>query len=425
MRFDDLIRVVLRNLNRIRVRTALTTGGVIIGVALIVVLLSISFGFEENLTEQLEGIGDIKQITVIRPMQGFMVGGGGRREETELLDDDAVKEIEKIDGVQAVVPSLSVSGYIEVGRYFTSLSITGIDPEKGENIGIEVEDGRFLRKNDKDVMVVGYKVADVFREKKTLKRIEEFDIQGKEAEIVVTRRNLEGEEETRSFRARIVGTVEEQGTQSDYSIYIPIRMAVDILEWQSLQPNIIKRQGYESLIVYAEDADLVNYITEKIGEMGYSAFSFKQIIESVGEVFSLLEIFLVGLGGIALMVAALGIINTMLMSILERTREIGIMKVIGASNTDVTRIFLMEALAIGFLGGIGGLSLGYVVAYIIDIGARIYIGQQGGTVTSLVVMPLWLIGFAMGFAMCVGLISGVYPARKAARLSPVEALRHE
>ena len=107
MRFDDLIRVVLRNLNRIRVRTALTTGGVIIGVALIVVLLSVSFGFEENLTEQLEGIGDIKQITVIRPMQGFMIGGGGRRQETELLDDDAVEEIEKIDGVQAVVPSLS------------------------------------------------------------------------------------------------------------------------------------------------------------------------------------------------------------------------------------------------------------------------------------------------------------------------------
>ncbi|MBU7017955.1 MAG: ABC transporter permease, partial [Theionarchaea archaeon] len=185
MRFDDLIRVVLRNLNRIRVRTALTTGGVIIGVALIVVLLSVSFGFEENLTEQLEGIGDIKQITVIRPMQGFMFGGGGRREETELLDDDAVKEIEKIEGVQAVVPSLSVSGYIEVGRYFTSLSITGIDPQKGENLGIDVEDGRFLRKNDRDVMVVGYKVADVFREKKTLKRIEEFDIQGKEAEIMV------------------------------------------------------------------------------------------------------------------------------------------------------------------------------------------------------------------------------------------------
>jgi putative ABC transport system permease protein len=425
VRFDDLIRVVLRNLNRIRVRTALTTAGVIIGVALIVVLLSISFGFEENLTEQLEGIGDIKQITVIRPMQGAMFGAGGRQEETELLDDDAVKEIEKIEGVQAVVPSISVSGYIEVGRYFTSLSITGIDPEKGENLGIKVEDGRFLRKNDKNVMVVGYKVADVFREKKTLKRVEEFDIQGKEAEIVITRRNLEGEEETRSFRARIVGTMEEQGTQSDYSIYIPIGMAVDILEWQSFQPNIIKRQGYESLIVYAEDADTVNDIAEKIREMGYSAFSFKQIIESVGEVFALLEIFLVGLGGIALMVAALGIINTMLMSILERTREIGIMKVIGASNTDVTKIFLMEALAIGFLGGIGGMTLGYVVAQIIDIGARIYISQQGGTVTSLVVMPLWLIGFAMGFAMSVGLISGVYPARKAARLSPVEALRHE
>jgi putative ABC transport system permease protein len=113
------------------------------------------------------------------------------------------------------------------------------------------------------------------------------------------------------------------------------------------------------------------------------------------------------------------------MSILERTREIGIMKVIGASNTDVTRIFLMEALGIGLLGGIGGVVLGFVMAYLIDIVLQVYVTQQGGVAQSIMVMPLWLVGFAMGFAMLVGLISGVYPARKAARLSPVEALRHE
>jgi putative ABC transport system permease protein len=113
------------------------------------------------------------------------------------------------------------------------------------------------------------------------------------------------------------------------------------------------------------------------------------------------------------------------MSILERTREIGIMKVIGASNTDVIRIFLMEALGIGFMGGIGGVALGYVVAHIIDTVVRLYVSQQGNVSESLVVLPLWLVGFAIGFAMLVGLISGVYPARKAAQLSPVEALRHE
>ncbi len=416
--------MVLRNLNRVRTRTALTTTGVVIGVAAIVTLLSISFGFQQSITAQLENIGDIKEITVIKPMGDFGMGAPGR-EETKILDEDAVEEIGKIDGVQAVVPSLSVSGTLELGRYLTSLSITGIDPEDGENLQIITEKGRFLRKKDTDVMVVGYKVAEVFREKKTLKKVEGLDIFGKKAEIVVKRRNMEGEEETRYFRVKIIGIIEEQGTQADYDVYIPLDMATNIKEWQNMQPSILKREGYESLIVKAQDADKVNDITTKILEMGYLAFSFKQIIESLNSVFTILEIVLLGIGAIALIVAALGIINTMLMSIMERTREIGIMKVVGASNTDVTRIFLVEALTIGLLGGIGGVILGVLVANGIDIIARVYVSQQGGNVESIVVMPFWLILFAVGFAMMVGLISGVYPARKAAQLSPVEALRYQ
>ena len=409
-------------MNRIRVRTVLTTVGVAIGVACIVVLLSIAFGFQKNITEQLEGIGDIKQVNVFQPMQGF---GMGLHEETKILDEDAVKEIQNLEGVQAVVPSMSVSGTLEIGRYITALSATGIGTEQGEDLQIEVSDGRFLRKNDRDVMVVGYKVSEVFREKRTLKKVENLDILGKKAEIVVKRRNLEGEEETKSFRVRIIGIIEEQGTQSDYSVYIPLEMAVDIKEWQTIQPNILKRQGYESLIVTAEDAGVVNDITTQITEMGYFAFSFKQIIESLNQVFLILEIVLLAVGAVALIVAAIMIINVMLMSIMERTREIGIMKVIGASNRDVIRIFLMEALGIGFLGGILGIILAFVVAHLIDIILQVYITQQGGTAQSIVVMPVWLVVFAVVFAMFVGLVSGVYPARKAAGLSPVEALRHE
>ena len=422
MRFDDLVRVVLRNLNRIRVRTALTTTGVIIGTAAIVVLLSVAFGFEESITGELEGIGDLKEINVLRPMQSSIMRMQG---ETEVLDDEAVEKIEAIEGVQAVVPSVSVSGTLEVGRYITMLTLTGIDPERGESLEINVVEGRFLRRNDRDVMVVGYKVADVFMEKKTFKRVEELDILGKKAEVILTRKDLEGTDEKRTFRTRVIGIVEEQGTQADYSVYIPLELAVDMLEWESLQSHIIRRYGYETIIVKVQDADQVTSITEEITDLGYLAFSFKQIIEGIGQVFTLVEILLLGIGAIALIVAALGIINTMLMSILERTREIGIMKVIGASNSDVTRIFLMEALTIGFIGGIGGVLLAYIANRLIDILSQMYMSQQGGTPVSIVSMPLWLAGFAIGFAMTIGLIAGVYPARKAARLSPVEALRHE
>lgn len=427
MRFDDLVRIVFRNLNRVRVRTLLTTLGVIIGVAAIVTLLSVALGFQESITGQLEGIGDVNQITVMRPRfgPGMVRGGGGvAQSERKLLDDEAIEEIETIEGVQTVIPSLSVNGTIEIGRYQATSNLTGIDPGKISTLGIVMKDGRLLRKNDRDAIIVGFSVNDTFREKKTKKLVENMDILGKKAEIVLTRLDDEGNEETKSFNVRIVGVIEEKGTESDYEIYIPLELAVEIREWTEDQPNILKEEGYDRLIVRAADSSMVEDLTTKIEELGYQAFSFKEMVTSMNQVFTILEIVLLGIGAIALIVAALGIINTMLMSILERTREIGIMKVVGASNADVTRIFLMEALGIGLLGGIGGVGLGFVVSQVIDVIAGMYMGQEG-TSQSLVSMPLWLIGFAIGFAMLVGLISGVYPAKKAAELSPVEALQHQ
>ena len=428
MRPDDLVRIVLRNLDRIRVRTFLTTLGVIIGVAAIVTLLSVALGFERSITGQLEDIAAANQITVMRPRFGpgmFRGGGGVARSEELLLDDEAVEDIEALEGVKGVIPALSVGGTIEVGRYTTTSNFTGIDPRKESLLDITLADGRFLRDNEDEVMVVGYGVDDEFWEKKTQKLVENLDILGKKAEIIVRRLDDEGNEETKSFQVKIIGIMAEEGTQSDTNIYIPMELAIKIIEWTEDQPNIFKEEGYDRLTVIAEDSSVVSSVTEKIEELGYQAFSFRETVESLNQVFVILQIVLLGIGAIALIVAALGIINTMLMSIMERTREIGIMKVIGASNGDVTRIFLMEALAIGFLGGVGGVGLGVVVSFIIDTVAGMFLVQEGTTMQSIVYMPLWLIGFAIGFAMLVGLVSGVYPARKAAALSPVEALRYQ
>jgi putative ABC transport system permease protein len=255
--------------------------------------------------------------------------------------------------------------------------------------------------------------------------VENLGILGKNAEITVQRTTDEGEEEFKSFRVRIIGIMAEKGTESDYQIYMPLDLAIQIEEWTSQVSNIVKEDGYDRLIVEATDSSVVTNLTQQITDLGYQAFSFKQIIDSMNQVFVILQIVLLGIGAISLLVAALGITNTMMMSIMERTREIGIMKVIGASNSDVTRIFLMEALSIGLLGGVGGVTLGYVVSKIVDMIAGMYMSGQGATVQSISVVPLWLVLFAIGFAMLVGLVSGVYPAGKAARLSPVEALRHD
>jgi putative ABC transport system permease protein len=131
------------------------------------------------------------------------------------------------------------------------------------------------------------------------------------------------------------------------------------------------------------------------------------------------------IGSIALAVSSLGIVNTMVMSILERTREIGIMKAIGASDNDIRRIFLIEAAVIGFIGGLIGIALGWLVGRAINIGANIYIRNQGGTPGTFFSMPLWLIASALGFSIALSLIAGSYPASRAARLDPIQALRHD
>jgi putative ABC transport system permease protein len=166
-------------------------------------------------------------------------------------------------------------------------------------------------------------------------------------------------------------------------------------------------------------------VEDKIKAMGYGAFALNDLLRSAKTGFIVLDIVLSLIGSIALVVSSLGIVNTMVMSILERTREIGIMKAIGGSDGDIRRIFLIEAAAIGLLGGMAGVVLGWVVGRGINFGANVVIRNQGGTPGNLFSLPFWLIGGAIGFSIVVSLIAGSYPASRAAKLDPIQALRHD
>jgi putative ABC transport system permease protein len=174
-----------------------------------------------------------------------------------------------------------------------------------------------------------------------------------------------------------------------------------------------------------KSAQATQDVEDQIKKMGYSAFSLNDALQGAKRGFIILDIVLSLIGSIALAVSALGIMNTMVMSILERTREIGIMKAIGGSDGDIRRIFLIEASAIGFFGGVTGVALGWLVGRIINFGANVYIQQQGGTAGSLFSLPVWLIGGAIGFSIAISLLAGTYPAARAARLDPIQALRHD
>ena len=159
--------------------------------------------------------------------------------------------------------------------------------------------------------------------------------------------------------------------------------------------------------------------------MGYTALSVSDALRGARNAFIILDIVLSLIGSIALAVSSLGIVNTMVMSILERTREIGIMKAVGAGNDDVRRIFLIEASVIGLLGGLLGIALGWLVGRVVNFGANLYIQSQGGTPGTLFSLPVWLVASAIAFSIVVSLIAGSYPASRAARLDPIEALRHD
>lgn len=419
----DIFKIVFRNLRRAMFRTVLTTMGVVIGTAAIISMVSIGIGMQQSLTEQLESFGDVTVINVFSP-QG---GRGPRAEETKLLDDDAIKEFEKIDGVVAATPLTGFNGEIAVGRYSSNLLILGIDAKKAKLFGFNVVEGRDFSRTDKNVMLVGYKVPESFYVSGE-KYDGRLDLTGKRATIVLERFNEDGKKEKRNQRIKIIGLVEEKGTDEDYNVYMPLETVVDLISWRyNLNYKAyLRSNGYSQVWVKVENPEIVLEVQNKINNMGYRAFSLKQLIEIMGNTFAIIQAILGGIGAIALIVAALGIINTMIMSIYERTKEIGIMKTVGGSNRDVMNIFLVEASVIGFMGGVGGIILGHVVSFVIDKVASMYLSQGGAQQQiNITIIPFWLVAVSLVFAVFVGLVAGMYPARRAAKLSPIESLRHE
>jgi putative ABC transport system permease protein len=191
------------------------------------------------------------------------------------------------------------------------------------------------------------------------------------------------------------------------------------------EPDFSNAPAYPSLSVRVKSPDRVELVQDAIRKMGFSTYSILDATRSLQRFFAVLDLFLGIFGSLALAVAALGIVNTLVMAILERRREIGIMKAIGASDSDVKRLFLAEAAVMGLVGGMLGVALGWVIGRLINAGANFYLHRQNMPSENLWAVPWWLVAGAIAFAIVISMISGLYPAARAARLDPVQALRYE
>jgi putative ABC transport system permease protein len=437
----DLFTLIIDNLGRRKARVALTAVGVIIGTAAVVVLVSLAIGLQKNATQQLYGIGDLTQIQVYPNYQvmgqGVVYSGkGGGSEVTPvqtLITNDTITQLSAIPGVALVIPRDYIQGsaILNYNHLETYTSIIGIGAQDLSFLGVDLQGGEYSL--NPGTAVIGSMVSSTFYNPQ-LRPGQEMpappDLLGQTIKLVLLKYDQEGNEIRRSVPLRIVGLLQESKGESDYSVYISLDEVTTFNEWIMGRRINRNRDGYNQLIVKVENIDQVLAISDQITQLGYQANTPQSYVQGINSFFLILQVIFGGVGAIALFVAAIGIANTMAMAILERTREIGIMKAVGATNKDVLGIFLGEAAGIGFVGGIGGVLLGWSVGQVINVLALSYLAgqsaQQGGPPPSTAVYtPLWLPIFALVFATLIGLISGLYPALRAATMVPVSALKYE
>lgn len=436
MRFFDLLTMSANNLRRRKLRTALTVLGVIIGTASIVVMVSLGIGLKEMTIEQYASFGSLTRIEVYS--NNRWGGDGG---EDSFLVDSTMDSFRSIPHVEAVSPVLSTYIQMKQGAYTSGAQLMGITREAMKDM--ELGQGTLPGANsDTMELVVGNMVARDFYNEKTGRgywdtgEMPDVDLYN-QSFFIMFQNTGSSEQKQKKYVFPVSGMIkgsEEEYSEYSYGIYTDIEQLKTQLK-RIYRKNPIPGQPtnkkgkpysyfvYDSAYVYVDDMDHVTDVQTQITDMGYQAYSSMQWLEQAQEQTNMIQAVLGGIGGVSLFVAAIGIANTMMMSIYERTKEIGVLKVLGCSLGNIRNMFLMEAGFIGLMGGAAGLGLSYGVSYLVNrfLGAAL-MGGQGGDISRI---PLWLSVSAVVFAIVIGMLAGLFPAIRAMKLSPLAAIRNE
>lgn len=475
MKLFDLISMTMRNLLRRKARTLLTMTGVVVGTCAIVVMISLGLAMTQAMEESLAQMGDLTQITI----QNY-----GSSKDKPKLDDAVLTKISRIEGVIAVTPFASVSNMnmkMTAGRNdryeMHMYDLVGVYSEALKHFGYEVQQGELLSSGTNTKKTVNimmgsqtvYNFTDTKRSWRNNQVSPYPDEKGKIEDPFVdpiqdkmtlklesSSYNDKGEPQypTITKEVHVTGILKENnslGWETGYGSFIDIRDLKELYkeykrvnkirdDKKNNEMNQDTLSNYAQVKVKVSSIDLVSQVDQMIKDMGYETYSLDSVREPMQKQMKQQQLFLGSLAAISLLVAAIGITNTMIMSIYERTREIGVMKVLGCKVGNIRVVFLMEAGVIGFCGGVAGVGISILFSKILNYMAMTgsFAGENGGFLAGMMggmgmmgggaqlsIIPLWLILGAIVFSTIIGLVSGFYPANRAVKISALEAIKHE
>lgn len=395
MKFIDILRLSFGNLRRNMLRTVLTISGVVVGISTIVFLVSLGFGLQSLAISKVANLDALTLLTV-----------NASQKEGVVLNSEAVDKFKSIPNVIAVSPLISYPAQITVPGASGDTIAYGVNPQyfNLEDINADYGSKGFSSDEAKEAIVsVGsLKAVNMTDPSTTL---------GKEVDFKIVKVSGGDKKEEYIVKLKIIGITKDETTKYAY-------MPINII-------NKFDGKIYNGVKLKSEGRDDMSEIRKTVESMGYPTTSVKDTVDQINQIFIVIQWVLGGFGMIALMVAAIGIFNTLTIALLERTHEIGIMKAIGGRNTDVAFVFTAEASMIGFFGGSIGLASGYILGFLINILINFVATSVGGTANPLFYTPLWFASFVVLFAFIISTVAGIMPARRAAKLDPLEALRYE
>ena len=423
--FNDLIATALGNLRRRPVRNILTSAGVVIGIITLVAMVSFGVGVQAEVNRNFQALGlENVFVSPTFPDEDSVFDPFGFSEPTVPLTPEMVSTFRGLPEVKSVTPILNLPSNMEVSFDFNGQNLplrlaSGFDdgpPGMGGLTAPEMLAGNPLGEGDTQGTVILVGLADQLIGDTGL---DYANLVGETVTISV--RLPRGE--TKNFSTTIIGIEDRRSFQT---ANLGLKERIEIKSWWYGRPETLNTDGYDMLVVYAADDAAVPLVLEAADELGLQAQSLGAVLEIANRVLAVMQALLGSVGGLALLVATLGVANTMMMAIYERTREIGVLKALGARNKEVRRMFTADAVLLGFIGGVVGLVLGTLLGRLVDQIGHYYLAREGVTgIGQMSIVPPWLAIGALIFAAFIGVLGGFYPAARAARLDPVEALKHE